>query len=360
MARSRFGDYYQAFPLYREGAGGTAGYGDGNTIATASFSNCVKLEQGRMKQMFDRWDNKGHFGGGTRHANDSAVLKARSEGSFNGPADVDFLAWLLGITMGDLVTTTPVGATLARKHTFTEMDPADGLQLPSSELMTQSHDAIGYQQWIGLVGDNIKIAGGRDQWVTFNATVKGNGRVVDGGAYTPVGVRVPRKLRDALSTVKFGAPGSLVDYTGEIVKWEFSFANELTYNYQPRGVNGLLDVADRGSAMVADSIDSGTPTIDVSLTVFMEDDAPRNAQAANSAREIEIVAEGAEIESGHNDKLRISLKDVRFTEVEEVEHEGKTAWQLKAMAQFPASGSYADMCTVEVTNSAVGILAIPA
>lgn len=358
-----FKDYHEMFPLGCEGAGGAAGYGDGNEIPEASFDQCEVFESGRLQiKSVERWSNKGGIGNGTGHANRSIIDRIESGGSYSGALSLLKALWVFNITMGAFVKTTPGGATDARQYLFSEMAAAAGSQLPSSELVIRSLESVGYEKWLGIVGESFNIKGGVGSYVSMDYSLVGNGRKKAAVGVAPVAAADPIMLRNALgSAVNMGDPGSTADVRADIVEWEFSYQNELTKRYIPRDLTGLLDATDRESAQIIYEILAGTPSITGSLTLMAQDDTPLDRALKNKSTEFEIVCESdaAVIESGQPYSMTISGKQFKLLDPEQTEVDGQTAWKFSLEAEQPGV-SLADMFSIAVVYTDVALGAYPA
>jgi len=353
MAHQRVIDYIQAYTHYREGTGGVAGYGDGNVVPHADIDKLKSIGGGRIEAIpRDLWDDAGFRGKGHEFPGSSEIRTWITEGKIDGVVDTDLLGMLLLITFGALTTSTPSDATDTRDHAFTLQNPDNGLQLPSTTFAAQNHNDVGYFLYPGNVGDSLTLRGGRNEYVTLDCSLLGNGRRTAEGSFSEPSYASHRKLRDSISTFKFGETGSLVDYTARIVSWELTVNNnhQIDQAYYPRGDAGLYSSGNPERGMVAGRMLFGNRTVTGRFTLLMEDDAARTAMEQNLAREIEIVSTGDEIETGFDDKLTISLKDVRFRAVRYGEEGDLVAVNVELLPHMPSSGLWADLLTVTLRN----------
>lgn len=357
--RDDYKGYYEAFTLECEGAGGVPGFNV--ALTPASINKCIMFKDGRMAAVADEfWSNEDYFGNGHGHATAGMVGKISSEGSsYSGEADITRLAWALYLAMGKVTTTTPGGATNARQHVFEEM--TDGNQLPSTNLITRSHTDIGFVQWLGLCCQSITISGGADQFVQLSYTLKGSGKKVDSVTYTPVAAAEMIMLRQAFSTFKYGDPGGTADKSGQVIDWSITIDNPLSPDYSPAGTAGLMDSTNRASAQIASALSRSKPSYSASFTLYAEDDAPRIRMLNNQKTEIEIGCESMEyIEDTTPNSLKIVMKQVKLSKVDETDHDGSLAYKFEAKLEVPASGLLADMFSATMITDTLVLGAVPA
>lgn len=355
MAVNRVIDYIQAYSHYRESASDAAGYGDGFEVAQGSIDKLKSIGTGRLlARVADRWDNAAAAGKGHEFAGSSENRTWLTDGQVGGEADTDLLGMLLLITLGGLNTGTPSGGTNSRDHVFTPQEPSSGLQLPSTSMIARDHSSLDYYRYAGLVGAQITLKGGQNQYVNCDCTLQGNGRRAVAAAYSPPSYAAHRLLRDAISTFKFGTPGGeLTDYTAAVKSWELTWNNNLIAGnaHYPRGTTGLYTTTTRSSGMVAGRMEFGSRVCDFKATILLESAASRTLLEGNTAQEIEIISEGDLIETGFYDKLTVSLKDVRFRAVSVGDADGLATYEIEGHVHMPSSGLWADLLTVTLRNS---------
>jgi hypothetical protein len=362
MAYQRVIDYIQAYSHMREGSGGTAGYGDGNAIPHANIDQLRSMGSGRIEAIpRDLWDDSGFRGKGHEFPTAAEIRTWTTEGKIDGEADTDLLGVLLMISLGSWTTTTPSGATDTRDHAFKLQNPSDGLQLPSTTVVALHHADVGYYIYPGIVGEAVTIKGGKNQYVTYDCTLRGNGRRTAEASFSKPDFTPHRKLYDSVSVFKWGTPGSPTDYTSAVVSWEIAVNNSIILDqaYYPRGDNGLYTSGNPDRGMTAGRLLFGKRTVTPKFRVLMENDAARQAMEGGTAQEILITAQGEEIETNFNDKLTIQLKDVRFRGVKVGDEGELVAVDVEPLVQMPSSGLWADLLTVTLRNGLAAYGAVP-
>lgn len=341
-----------SYTHYVESVSGAAKYGSAGEILDSRLDQAVSLESMELSAnpIFVPDDTNAR-------ANDfqeqTEIESWNSGGEINGIVDVDLLGVLALISFGDLTTTTPTGATNSRDHLFIPMSLAGLAEPPSTEMGISDVESSKYS---GLVGARLNISGGRNQFTRMFCQMIGSGRRDEMPGFSDPTVRVPRKLRDGLSIINFGTPDSTADITAKIVEWELDYNNVLLPRSEfSMDMLELYDSGDEDQGDVAAGAEITERQVAVSLSIELENWDLWDDMKEMTAREIEIISEGNEIESGFFDRMIINAKDIRLRQVGKSAVDGILVWRGLATV---FGDTLADVISLTIRNdtAAYGLL----
>lgn len=342
---------------YDESASGALSYGDSGVVSNANLDQSVLVRGVNMESEPTVRDNTDRADAPEGLPDEVVYDRWNSRGSFSGEADVDLLAVVAGQAIGAAITSTPGGATDTRDHLIV---PRSQAELDNPESLTFGFGlGSNYSKYPGCIITQLSIRGGKDQYVTMQADFVGNGRRSTMSAYTPPDAAELQLLRNSQGVVLLGTVGAPANIATKIREWSLTWRNEpISESQISIDMIAAYDVSD-------DDLGYGLSEQEIArrgltFVIVVENDGLSEVDdmEALTARELSIVVEGDEIESGFNNTLTISAKDLRYLKVNETERNGLLAWELSGELLIDSSGTLADYLSLTVRNNtnAYGLL----